>query len=130
MPGGGELFLETQTVTLDDAFCKPYQTKPGHYAKVSVTDTGIGMDANTGQRIFDPFFTTKEKGRGTGLGLASAYGIIKNHDGIIIADSKVGHGTTFNIFLPLSYRDADHDVSIKRRRYEGRKPFFWLTMKR
>jgi len=110
MPNGGEIDLETETVTLDDAFCRPYQTAPGRYGKISITDNGIGMDEATRLRIFDPFFTTKEKGRGTGLGLASAYGIIKNHAGMITVYSEVGRGATFNIYLPLSdkqpYREA------------------------
>ncbi len=106
MPGSGDLYLETQIATLDEAYCQPYQVTPGHYAKISVTDTGAGMDSVTRQQIFDPFFTTKEKGRGTGLGLASAYGIIKNHNGIIVAYSEVGRGTTFNIYLPLSDQEA------------------------
>ena len=88
MPDGGDLYLETTIVTLDDAYCKPYQVKPGRYAKVSVTDTGIGMGESIRQQIFDPFFTTKKKDRGTGLGLASAYGIIKNHAGIITVNSQ------------------------------------------
>jgi PAS domain S-box-containing protein len=106
MPDGGELHLETRTVTLDDAYCKPYRVKPGSYAKVSILDTGIGMDESIRHQIFDPFFTTRDKDRGTGLGLASAYGIIKNHAGIITVDSQVGRGTKFNIYLPISEKKA------------------------
>ena len=102
MPEGGTLRLETKHVVLGNKDCRPHQVKPGRYALVSVTDTGIGMDQKTLQHIYDPFFTTKEKTRGTGLGLASAYGIIKNHAGIIHADSNVDNGTTFNLYLPIS----------------------------
>ena len=119
MPDGGELYLETKIVTLDDAYCKPYQAKPGRYAKVSVTDTGIGMDEPVCQRIFDPFFTTKEKARGTGLGLSSAYGIIKNHAGILTVYSEVDQGTTFNICLPVSHLEAYHDVPIETKLVKG-----------
>ncbi|MDX2445715.1 MAG: PAS domain S-box protein [Desulfobacterales bacterium] len=119
MPGGGDLYLETQIATLDRAYCEPYQATPGHYAKISVTDTGVGMDSVTKQRIFDPFFTTKTKGRGTGLGLASAYGIIKNHAGIIIVDSEIGRGTKFNIYLPLSEKEASKKVPIEERLIRG-----------
>lgn len=104
MPEGGELFLETFIVDLDAAFCQPHSVKPGRYAKVVVRDTGIGIDDANRQRIFDPFFTTKEKGRGTGLGLASVYGIIKNHAGIIMVASEIGRGATFTIYLPVSKR--------------------------
>ncbi len=114
MPDGGELYLETTIVEMNAADCKPYQVAAGRYAKVSITDSGIGMNAATLRRIFDPFFTTKKKGRGTGLGLASAYGIIRNHSGFITVHSEVGRGTTFNIYLPASDKEVDQDVPAKK----------------
>jgi signal transduction histidine kinase/CheY-like chemotaxis protein len=102
MPGGGKLRLQTENVVLDKISGKLYDAKPGKYVKISVTDTGVGMDEEIQKRIFDPFFTTKEKGRGTGLGLASAYSIIKNHEGAIDVYSKINEGTTFHIYLPAS----------------------------
>ncbi len=102
MPSGGDLYLQTQNVTLDKEFVRAIDIKPGKYVKMSVIDNGVGMDETTRKRIFDPFFTTKEMGRGTGLGLASAYGIIKNHGGYINVSSEKGEGTTFNIYLPVT----------------------------
>jgi CheY-like chemotaxis protein len=119
MPDGGELYLETRIVTLDDEDCKPHRAKPGRYVKASVTDTGIGMDEAIRQRVFDPFFTTKEKSRGTGLGLASAYGIIKNHGGMISVYSQSNHGTTFNIYLPISKKAIYQDIAPEEKISRG-----------
>ena len=119
MPEGGNIYLETRLVTLDETYCEPYQVEPGPYAKISVTDSGIGMDPAIRQQIFDPFFTTKDKTRGTGLGLASAYGIVKNHGGIITVYSEVGHGTTFNIYLPLSDQKAQEGKTEEGKLIKG-----------
>jgi PAS domain S-box-containing protein len=101
MSGGGDIYLQTENIVLDENDTREYQTRPGKYVKISVRDTGAGIDNLIRHRIFDPFFTTREMGRGTGLGLASSYGIIRNHDGFINFYSKKGKGTTFNIFLPV-----------------------------
>ncbi len=119
MPSGGELFLETRTLTLDEAFCRPHQVVPGRYVKIVVTDTGVGMSESIRQRIFDPFFTTKGQGRGTGLGLASAYGIIKNHGGIITVSSEVGHGATFAVYLPLTDGAPEAERTAPSRLHKG-----------
>ncbi len=102
MPEGGDLCIQTENVRFEEGDVRPFGAMTGNYVRVSVTDTGVGMDEETQQRIFEPFFTTKEMGRGTGLGLASAYGIIKNHGGIINVYSKKGEGATFNIYLPAA----------------------------
>ncbi len=102
MPGGGDLFLKTINVADKDITGKPYKVKPGNYVLLTVKDTGVGMDKETKERIFEPFFTTKGLASGTGLGLASAYGIIKGHGGYIDVDSKIGEGTTFSICLPAT----------------------------
>jgi PAS domain S-box-containing protein len=102
MSAGGELFLKTGNVTSHDMKDKPYKAKPGNYVLVMVRDTGTGMDRKTMERIFEPFFTTKGLAEGTGLGLASVYGMVKAHGGYIDVESKKGRGTTFSIYLPAS----------------------------
>ncbi len=119
MPGGGEMTLSTQNMILDELFVKPHKAKPGRYVKISITDTGIGMDEPTRQRVFEPFFTTKGRGRGTGLGLASAYGIIRNHGGFITLYSERGHGTAFNLYLPVSASGAVVDAALERQVIRG-----------
>jgi PAS domain S-box-containing protein len=100
MPGGGSIYLETENILFTTH--GSYQLTPGKYVKISIMDTGEGMDEGIIERIFEPFFTTKEMGRGTGLGLAMVYGIIKSHGGSIFAKSKKGQGSTFTIYLPAT----------------------------
>jgi len=109
MPNGGDLFLETKNATHEEIRGKFYQPETGDYVMLTVADKGVGMDEKTRERIFDPFFTTKEMARGTGLGLASAYGIIKGHGGYIEVESEEGKGTTFYIFFPASVKEVEED---------------------
>jgi PAS domain S-box-containing protein len=98
----GDLHLETRNVTIDENFVKPFDVRRGEYVLISVTDKGKGIDPAIAHRIFEPFFTTKEFGCGSGLGLASVFGIVKNHDGIVDFESHHGGGATFNVYLPVS----------------------------
>jgi len=115
MPAGGDLYITSEIVCLDEESVRPYHVPSGRYVTISVRDTGVGMDEDVRHRIFEPFFTTKEMGRGSGLGLASSYGIIQNHNGFIDVDSAKGKGSTFCIYLPASDKTImeetihDHD---------------------
>jgi CheY-like chemotaxis protein len=121
MPSGGDLYLSATNVELDKVDVSPYELAPGKFVKLTITDTGIGMDESTKARIFEPFFTTKERGRGTGLGLASAYGIIKNHGGFIHVESEKDIGTSFMIYLPVSDKDIDYGKKPADELLKGRE---------
>ena len=118
MPGGGALYLETENILLNETNAETYDVSSGPYVKISVTDTGMGMDELTKGRIFEPFFTTKSMGRGAGLGLASVYGIVRGHKGAIHVYSEKGHGSSFNLYLPASEKNAviqdPHDSRVVR----------------
>ena len=119
MPGGGDLFLKTLNVTHGDIRDKPYKPRSGDYILLKVSDTGTGMGQKVMDRIFEPFFTTKDLGRGSGLGLASVYGIIKGHDGYINVESEKGLGAIFSIYLPASEKSIQKTLEIPERIMEG-----------
>ena len=119
MPQKGELRVVTENITLDQPFVKSFDVTPGDYVKISVVDTGVGMDPAVQQRIFEPFFTTKDVGEGSGMGLASAFGIVKNHKGIIECRSHKGSGSTFNVFLPVSRQASTRETGASGELHKG-----------
>ncbi len=137
MPAGGSLIIETSNIKLDEAFCalQPL-ARPGEYAVLSVTDSGTGMDSATLDRIFEPFFTTKELGKGTGLGLATVYGIVRQHGGFLNVYSELGKGSTFRSYFPVSTdvsapakrpRTVDPSAEDRRRSWLRRTTKAWAS---
>ena len=119
MPDGGQLIIETKNVIVDEEFLTGHlEANPGAYVLINVSDTGHGMDRETVEHIFEPFFTTKEVGKGTGLGLASAYGIVKNHGGFMMCYSEVDQGTVFKIYLPVT-EQVETEIDIKENKDTG-----------
>ena len=101
MPAGGQVKIETRNVVIGEDVCREHvHATPGNYVLMTVSDTGLGMDDATAERIFEPFFTTKELGKGTGLGLATVYGIVKQHGGFIYVDTEPGKGSSFRVYFP------------------------------
>jgi two-component system cell cycle sensor histidine kinase/response regulator CckA len=121
MSDGGDLFIETRNLTHNELRGKPYAVKPGTYALITVRDTGSGMGKKIMERIFEPFFTTKGLARGTGLGLASVYGMVKAHGGYIDVDSRRNKGTTFSIYLPASPQEAPDRPTTSGRLERGQE---------
>jgi two-component system, cell cycle sensor histidine kinase and response regulator CckA len=119
MPEGGKLTVQSSDVTVRQNFSEHRFIQPGRYAVISVADTGHGMDAETQSRIFEPFFTTKEKGKGTGLGLSTVYGIVKQSSGYVFAESELGAGTTFYVYLPRVEESAEELSPAKSQQNEA-----------
>jgi len=120
MPGGGRLTIQSSLAKLGEGDVRSQvDAKPGWFAVMAVSDTGVGMDSATKGRIFEPFFTTKEKGKGTGLGLSMVYGVVKNHGGFVNVYSEVGEGSTFKVYLPLSGKPEVMDSVVEKEMARG-----------
>ncbi len=119
MPEGGKLTVQSSDVTVRKNFSEHRFILPGRYAVISVSDTGHGMDKETQSRIFEPFFTTKEKGKGTGLGLSTVYGIVKQSNGYVFAQSQPGAGSTFYVYLPRVEESAEEQTPVKSQQNEA-----------
>jgi PAS domain S-box-containing protein len=117
MPRGGQLLIETQNVETDEEYCRSHTyAQPGRYVVLSVTDNGVGMDPVTLEHIFEPFFTTKELGKGTGMGLATVYGVVKQHGGFVQVYSEAGRGSTFHVYFPMqSTAPAEEELKGKEK---------------
>jgi signal transduction histidine kinase len=121
MPGGGVLTIETGEMDLDAEYAQGHAlAAPGHYATLTVSDTGVGMTDETLSHVFEPFFTTKGPGKGTGLGLATMYGIVRQSGGSVAAESELGRGSAFTVFLPLVATDSGPGPEFTRSRYGPR----------
>ena len=121
MPGGGDIFLETENVLLDEMQAAPLDLSAGKYVRIAVSDTGKGMDAETLERIYEPFFTTKGTGKSAGLGLPAAYGIIQGHGGAIDVASEPGLGTTFRIYLPVAEKTVIEEKGARTEAVKGKE---------
>jgi len=126
MAAGGKIVIKTENVNIDEEFCRRYSyARPGRFVRLSVEDTGVGMDQETLFHIFEPFFTTKETGKGTGLGLSVIYGIVKQHEGWVNVYSEPGQGSVFRVYLPASFaseaKEAEEELSIEELRGHGER---------
>ena len=126
MAKSGKIFMETRNVTHEDIEDSTFKVKPGGYVLTRITDTGSGMDDETIKHIFEPFFTTKEMGRGTGLGLASSYGIIKGHSGYITVESVPGQGTSFNVYLPVTTKTISKKIKETAATLKGKETILFI----
>jgi CheY-like chemotaxis protein len=123
---GGVIEVSLDSMTLDESTAQSYELSPGRYVKLTVNDTGHGIDPEIKDRIFDPYFTTREVGKGSGLGLAVVHGIVTNHDGAISVDSEVGKGSTFNVFFPIVKRELIPEITIDEALPTGKERILFI----